>query len=339
MNRRTTVITTTSFIIAVALLASTITAGKLPAEKAGTIGELTGQIAFIRNKDIWVMNANGSAQRAVTEVQNADGRLSWSPNGREIMFVRSGTVDLKGPDFMGGRHKVYDLFKAFLDSVDNNNTLFWYRITTDLGSRDPEWRPDGTIIFTKDINANQADAVFPNYQICTMDSDGSNFEILRKDWQNMPEFFMSPTINSKGEIAFVHMYSSQDNQPPKPQGIAVLAKDKFMTSIDKVRVMSKKNAGAVNPAWSPDGKWLAYVSNDIKSPGLFIMTADLSSTYMVFEPPIGTYLYTFAPSFSADSKWLTFSTTDGSIWVCDITGNKARRLSGPGNDKGPAWSK
>jgi Tol biopolymer transport system component len=46
-----------------------------------------------------------------------------------------------------------------------------------------------------------------------------------------------------------------------------------------------------------------------------------------------------APSFSPNSKWLTFATTDGSIWTCDITGGNAKRLTGPGLDWAPAWSK
>jgi Tol biopolymer transport system component len=72
---------------------------------------------------------------------------------------------------------------------------------------------------------------------------------------------------------------------------------------------------------------------------LYIASPDLKERYLVFAPPPGTSLHTVSPSFSPDSKWLTFSTTDGSIWICDITGTGARRLSGPGDDKFSAWSK
>jgi len=85
---------------------------------------------------------------------------------------------------------------------------------------------------------------------------------------------------------------------------------------------------------------LAYVNNNLNEGGLYITTPDLKEKYLVFNPPLGNlYILPVAPSFSPDSKWLTFSTTDGSVWICDITGNGARRLSGPGLDKFPAWSK
>ncbi len=306
---------------------------KLSAEKAGTINEPTGRIAFVRDGSVWVMNHRGQDQMLVCDATNADGRLSWAPDGKRIVFTRSGTLELRAPDMLGGKHKVYDLFIAFIDSAKTGNTFWWYRLTKDLGSRNPEWTAGGEILFTRDMNANMADATLPNYQVCLMDPDDGNTVILRKDWANMPEFFMMPSMNSIGDIAFAHFY---DN---KPQGIAILPRAKFMTSLDSVKVQSQKLPNAVSPAWSPDNQWIAYVSNSLTEPGIYITTPNLEENYLVFEPPPATYLYTIAPSFSPDSKWLTFATTDGSIWICDITGQNSRRLSGPGLDASPAWSK
>ena len=70
----------------------------LPADKAGTIGQPAGRLAFVRDKNIWVMNADGSDQQMISEVGNADGRPSWSHDGRQIMFTRSGLVNLQAPE-------------------------------------------------------------------------------------------------------------------------------------------------------------------------------------------------------------------------------------------------
>ena len=94
-----------------------------------------------------------------------------------------------------------------------------------------------------------------------------------------------------------------------------------------------------NYCWSPDSKWIAYVLNDMNNPGVYVASPDFKENYLVFVPPVGASLFTISPSFSPDSKWLTFATTDFSIWICDITGSGARRLSGPGLDSSPAWSK
>lgn len=308
---------------------------KLSALQAGTIGKPSGQIAFIRDKGIWVMEATGAGQTKVVAAQNCDGRLSWSPDGRRIAFTRSGQIDYAEPDGTGGgKHKIYDIFVAYIDSAQVGNTFFWRRLTNDLGSRDPDWSLDGqSIIFTKDVNANNINAAMPNYQICTMTPDGENFQVLRKDWANMPEFLMAPSQNSKGDIAFVHFFAQ------RPQGLAVLPRSRIMMSLDSIGIQSKKMLTCLVPAWSPDGKWIAYIKNDPAKPGVYITTPDVKQSYLVWEPPAGTGLITIAPSFSPDSKWLTFSTSDGSIWVCDITGNQARRLTGPGLDFAPAWSK
>jgi Tol biopolymer transport system component len=319
------------------LIASTQTAPaqqRLSAEQVGPIGDPTGRIAFVRSGSIWVMKVDGSAQQKVTDVSNADGRLSFSPDNRRIVFTRSGEVDLRGPDMLGGKHKVYDLFMAYLDSLDAGNSMWWMRITDDLGSRDPEWLPDGRIIFTKDMNANLVNAAMPNYQIVVSNDEGGSQELLRKDWQNMSEFLMNPTVNPKtGDIAFVHFFEL------KPQGIAVLNEERFMAPLDSIRKVSTANNKRVAPSFSPDGKWLAYVYNDMNKAGIYITTPDLKEHYLVWSPPVNVYPRSLAPSFSPDSKWLTFATTDGSIWICDITGNQARRITVPGSDSAPAWSK
>jgi Tol biopolymer transport system component len=327
-----------SLLLLGCLLAVTSTglaADKMPTATAGDIGVPAGQIAFNRNGDVWVMDADGANQDKICEITNADGRMSWSPDGRSVAFTRSGQVDLKGPDNMGGRHKVYDIFIASLDSAYHNNRLFWMRLTTDLGSRDPEWSPDGSLIyFCKDMNANTVNALKPNYQLCTMPTDGSKITPLREDWSYaQDDFLMAPTVSKSGQIATV-LFADL-----KPAGLAVIPQDQINMEMDSIKAQAAKNASLVAPAWSPDGKWLAYVSNDMNNPGVQVASADMTERFLVFAPPVGTYLYTVAPSFSPDSKWLTFATTDGSVWIVDITGNGARRLSGPGSDRDPAWSK
>ena len=174
--------------------------------------------------------------------------------------------------------------------------------------------------------------MFPNYQIFTMNPDGSSKNVLRKDWRNLTDLFMTPSINIRNEIAFVLFFDQ------KPQGIAVLDRDDFMVSLDTIRGAVANMPKLMGPSWSPDAKWLAYVSNDIDDAGLYISTADLKKTYLVHEPA-GLSISTRPPSWSPDSKWITFGTTEGSIWICDITGKNLRQLTSMMGDWSPSWSK
>ena len=306
----------------------------LPADKAGTISQPAGRLAFVRDKNIWVMNADGSDQQLISEVGNADGRPSWSHDGRQIMFTRSGLVNLQAPDNTGGRHKVYDLFVAWLDSAYANNRMWWTRVTDDLGSRDPDWISANKVVFYKDVNANNANTVRPNYQICTSAPDGSDFEVLRKDWANPgDQFLISPTMNASGDIVCEYF------EQVRRVGLVVIPAGQYMMPLDDISELARQNGNLVAPTFAPDGKWIAYISNSMDDGGLYIATPDLKEKYLVTAAPIGTYINPIRPSFSPDSKWLTFSTQDGSVWIVDITGNGKRRLTGPGMDTAPAWSK
>ena len=307
----------------------------MPAEKAGSIGPASGKIAFIRNGDIWQMDVSGQNQDKVCASLNADGRLSWAPDNKTITFTRSGLVNYSSPDNLGGKHKLYDLFICYLDSAYANNRNYWFRITNDLGNRGPEWQVSSNrIMFWKDMNANLINSEAPNYQICTMEPDGSNVELLRKDWQQFHEdYLISPSQNSNGDIAAVFLNKSRQ------VGLVVIPNGKIMSDLDSLLTEAEKHPGMVAPCWSPDNKWIAYISNDLKKGGLYITSPDFKENYIVSTPPVGTYMNTFSPSFSPDSKWLTYSTTDGSIWIVDIQGNGKRRLTGPGPDKAPTWSK
>ncbi len=307
----------------------------LPAEKAGKIGQPTGKIAFIRNGDVWQMDISGQNQDKVCASANADGRLSWSPDNKTIAFTRSGIVDYKSPDMLGGKHKLYDIFLCYIDSAYANQRNYWYRITNDLGNRGPEWQKDGKrILFWKDMNANKVNAESPNYQICTMEPDGSTVVLLRKDWQNLNmNYLIAPSMNDNGDIVAVYLNKHRQ------VGMVVMPSGKYMPDMDSLLVVAESRQGTIAPSWSPDGKWIAYISNNLKKSGLFITSADLKETYLVSAPPVSSNMVTLAPSFSPDSKWITYSTNDGSIWIVDITGKGKRRLTGPGPDKNPAWSK
>jgi Tol biopolymer transport system component len=309
-------------------------ANKLPAARAGAVGVPLGKIAFIREGNLWIMDWDGKNQMQIVAAGNAEGRVSWAPDGKRIVFSRRGTVDIKGPDNLGGQHRIYDIFIGYVDSAKVNSGNWWRRITEDNGGRYPEWSKDGSkIIITKDLNANTVNALLPNYQTMIIDTMGKTLQTLAYDPKLENRYATMPTAGPAGSFAFVLI------KDKNPVGVIVAPPDLKNLTDAEITARAKIMPRATGPSWSPDGNWIAYVDNDIKNQAIYITRPDLSEKFLVYKPSIGQTLQTYAPSWSPNSKWLTFATGDGAIWIIDITGNGLRQIMTQGLNSCPSWSK
>ena len=139
--------------------------------------DLTGRIVFVSDRagprrtdfDIWVMNADGSARMRLTATASPESFPAWSPDGRQIAFVRGDSeaeiwvMDADGSNqrqlsqggfWIDGRPSWSPDGSriAFADSHDgglytlNTDGSGQTRITTDVGDHDPAWSPDGGLI-------------------------------------------------------------------------------------------------------------------------------------------------------------------------------------------------
>ena len=81
-----------SFLL-LAAVTTTESADKMPADKAGIISSPTGKIAFLRDKNVWIVDLDRQLQgkadafQLICESGNGDGRLSWSLDNKEILFL------------------------------------------------------------------------------------------------------------------------------------------------------------------------------------------------------------------------------------------------------------
>lgn len=94
-----------------------------------------------------------------------------------------------------------------------------------------------------------------------------------------------------------------------------------------------------NPAWSPDGKWIAFTSERDGSADLYRVRTDGSGLERLTDDPA----FDDQAAFSADSSQIVFVTTRAggraNLWILDVETHKAKPLtSGLGGDFRPAWS-
>ena len=131
------------------------------------------QIIFTRDdqwpkQDIYVMNVDGSDQRALTQTGTAS-EGAWSPDGKQIAFVSGDYSNINAP--LSWNEDIHVM------NVDGSNQ----RRLTNLAGNDhwpPTWSPDGTqIAFTADGSQCTADTLC-NGEIQVIKADGSGLTNL-----------------------------------------------------------------------------------------------------------------------------------------------------------------
>ena len=105
-----------------------------------------------------------------------------------------------------------------------------------------------------------------------------------------------------------------------------------------VTPLTEPNYNAFTPAYSPDGRWLAFSSDQDGSPNLFLMNLQTGETQNLTQSEFTDS----HPAWSQDSQWIAFTRNLGGneeIFVINVNGGEATNLTNsPGADLYPAWS-
>lgn len=183
------------------------------------------RIVFSRNGDIFVMKADGSRMRRITEGSAGDWSPSWSPSGRRIAFVRQ-----------RGEQGSRAVCVSCIYTVRSDGTGLRRLTGTRKFVSDPDWSPDGEkIAFQRGLDVFVMDP-----------ADGSG----KKNLTRTPRLQESePDWSPDGrKIAFTSFTEAQG------------AFDRIFTmDADGTNKKNLKN-GVSSPAWSPNGRRIAFVS-------------------------------------------------------------------------------
>ena len=179
------------------------------------------------NLDIYSMNSDGTGQTRLTHNEAHDFAAAWSPNGRQIAFIR--TWD----------HEDLEIYVMDADGSNQRNLTQYQHLALD-GS--PDWSLDGSqIAFTSD-RVNNGLSLF------AMDADGANVRQLTEG-----PFDIVPKWSPDGKrIAFEAMLGLGHGRQ-----IYVMNAD----GTNRWQVSEPiPLAGMFMMGWSPDGKKILYTA-------------------------------------------------------------------------------
>ena len=205
------------------------------------------------NREIYVMNANGSNQIRLTNDPARDELPAFSPDGSKIVFVS---------DRGGANNK--DIY------VMNANGTGPVRLTIFSGTDSrPAFSPDGSkIAFSSTATGDE--------EIYVMNADGTNQTRLTFV---SPAVDTNPTFSPDGtKIAFV---SNRD-------AIGAITEIYVMNSDGTNQIRITNNSVTDDePAFGPDGTAITFVSNRDGNPEIYVVSSDGTSltTRLTFSDP------------------------------------------------------
>jgi TolB protein len=297
------------------------------------------RIAFVGDPDsddatVVAISPDGTDREQLTRlgplVQPWPESPSFSPDGRHVAYVG---VHRRGEPEATTR-------ELYVVEADGSHEGRETRNTTE--ELDVDWFPDGRIVFVSCQTTHWRDEL-PECDLVAMGPDGDDREELSK----IPltyDFAVSPDGR---RIAYSQLEGQSHSQHL----------ELYVADIDgsNRRRLTENDSGDALPAWSPDGKRIAFVSNRAESAPcfyydcagftneLYVMDADGSDVTRLTE----TDEEELSPSWSPDGEEIVYvrvADDDGPhyLYVANADGSCARRLvegqapdwHGPSSDDG-----
>lgn len=299
----------------------------LPTPVATPLGG-TGLIAFASSRaggipQIYLMNADGSNVRPITNEQDGACMPDWSPDGTMIVYV---SPCRQRQDSYAGS----SLYVINLDGFEKRPLP-----TTIGGDFEPAWSPDGKrIAFT-----SLRDDYFEIYAINLENNQVERLTDAKKI--SGSAYARHPTWNPFGtqlaytmqRVGMTQIWLSRG----QPVTIQLQSQHEQLTAQDNM-------LNASLPVWSPDGEIIVFnqTNADASAPAWLMRLRyedrlTRNATRVDLQPPVVDI------SFSPDGFWMIFEGKQDpealhDIYIASISGSNLRRLTtDPEVDFDPVW--
>jgi len=262
--------------------------------------------------DICTLNADGSDLRRLTSGPRNEYDADWSPAGRELVFRSAPSADpaSSGPSDI----VVVDVETKLLRNLTNH---------PEWGNWSPAWSPDDKWIAFYSERDHQ-----PGLYLIR--PDGTDMHLLLKGDAEYPSW--SPNGDA---LVFMSLGF--------PPGSSSSAYDVWLVNADgtNLRQLTDSDGEDGWPAYSPDGKQIAYTHDRGPTIGYEIVVVDRTGGNPVVVTPGNDGLSHDYPAWSPDGRYLAWSgyaqsgADRGGVFVMNLANNTPQAIASDG--VGPAW--
>lgn len=276
---------------------------------------------------VWLMDADGSNKRQLT-FQGTNGFPYWSADNRYLYYLsnRDGRLQIIRQELASGREEplyseggygrpvvLEDGQVSYVRKLDGRHALFVeHRSLFDLERPFSfVWSPDRLQVLIDP-------AIDPRVLYTVDVRTGQRLEVAgEKSWNG--------SWSPDGRLLYVS----------DRLGVAFL----FVANQDGsgAAVISPTDKWSQAPAWSPDGRWIAYVAGDGPQWNLYRIAADGSGRRRLAESVNPNK----APVWEPNSQRLAYESNrfgDWDIFTVDMNGVETQLTTSNANDYDPAWS-
>ncbi len=182
------------------------------------------------DSSLYLINADGTNQRALTTIPGADFDPDWSPDGKRIAFA----------SMRDGRKEIYVL------TLESGAVTRLTNSTGDVENSQPSWSPLGNqIVYTvKRVGA---------FQVWSMTDTGQGNEQIVRSGQDLMDY--APVWMPDGETI---LFNQRNKGPSFPWLMSIRFEDRQIQDPTELDLPTPIE----NPQFSPDGLWIVFDGTD-----------------------------------------------------------------------------